>query len=72
MSRLRRINDKVRFEVVSDLEGSYAVLYGESKISPGQWLRVGTCHMSVIDFIAEAGAKRALEDGLIKLDEAKS
>lgn len=67
MNRLRRLTKGARFEVVTDLEGSYAVLYGENKLS-GQWQRVGSCHMTVLDYICEHGAKQALQQGLIKLD----
>ena len=62
---MRKLTDKIKFSIDTDEHGSSATLYAKYKVT-GKFMQVGTCHLSVLDYIREHGLKSALDAGLIR------
>lgn len=71
MGRLRKLTDKIKFEIVKweDDEGSYAVLHMKHK-QRQVYERVATCHTSALDAIAKNGLPASIACGLVIFDAA--
>jgi hypothetical protein len=56
----RKISDNVKYDVVTDEHGSYAVIYARRK--DGAFAKFGECHVSVIEEIRRCGLRALIEN----------